>query len=102
MLKSRKALVTAIHALAEPKFHDSGYVKHIGGRESGLGRRPLRLWAPGRPIELDGFVLQSLYAVTEDGLITDATGGGAMIEDYDCFPVEDLQLLHKTLMEVMA
>ncbi len=98
---SRKRLVSEILVLAEPHFRDSGYNKHLDPSKGMFGpKRPLRLYAPTNPVEFeDGFVLTSMWAITEDGIMTDAEGGGAVLEGFDCFPMEDLRMLKRWLQK---
>lgn len=87
----RNQLISAIQELVEPNLYESGY------REGPIGKsRPLMLYAPKRngkiiTHKINGFVVQEIVAYTRTGLLTDAEGGGAMHEDYGCFPIEDLR-----------
>jgi hypothetical protein len=100
---SRKAVIKEIESLVAPHLRDSGYRKPLDPSKGILGgSRPLRLWAPKEPIRLDGFVMQDVIAVTEDGVIDDATGGGAMQSGFGCFPLEDLKSLRNVLRRELA
>jgi hypothetical protein len=84
-------------------MYDSGYRKALDPTKGILGgTRPLRLWAPpdkpsGALQNLGGFVLHEIYAVTKDGVMTDAYGGGAVTTPWQEIPVEDLLRLERSL-----
>lgn len=103
LTKTRGAVVADIQRLVEPHLRDSGYRRYLDPSK-GLfgGTRPLRLWAPDNPIELDGFALAEVLAVTEDGLLEDASGGGAVQGDWGCYPVEDLCALRDEVRRILA
>ena len=96
--------MASIRRKASPHLYESGYRTPLD-RKKGLlaGSRPLRIWAPtganGRPttIEINGFAVESLHAVTEDGLMTDAYGGGCVTTGFGGLPVEDLIAIDKAL-----
>lgn len=99
----RKAIVARIESLVTPLLHDSGYRMALDPSKGVLGgSRPLRLWAPSEPIQLDGFALVEVLAITEDGVIEDATGGGCITGTWDCYPVEDLKALLGAVERALA
>lgn len=103
MPRGRKAVVAEIGSIVTPRMRDSGYRKALDPSKGLLaGSRPLRVWVPDEPMQLDGYVLTDVVAITEDGVMTDATGGGCVTESWNCFPLEDLQLLLTTLRRVLG
>lgn len=92
----RRKVLAAIRKLFTPHFYESGYSTRRGD-----GRRPLLLWCPRdaagelKDVTFKGYRLTTLVAVTEDGLMVDAHGGGARTEPLSAFPLEDLMLLYK-------
>jgi hypothetical protein len=90
----RAGLVSSIEGLVAPHLRASGYRRVIDPSKGIFGgTRALLLWAPDEPIILDGFALTDVLAITEDGVMEDATGGGCVTGAWDCYPVEDLQML---------
>lgn len=93
-MASRKKLVQELLSTIEPYFYNSGYNKYLDPKKGLFGpKRPLQVYRPKDPVEFDGFVLQRMIAISEDGLITDAYGGGCIVESFECFPIEDLKML---------
>lgn len=94
----RRKVVRRILKKVKPHFYESGYNKHLEPKKGIFGaKRPLLLYRP-----CDDFVkmrntyyLSEFLAITEDGLITDAAGGGAFLEPFSAFPIEDLLYLEK-------
>lgn len=97
MAKSTKraAIVADIIRLAEPHFYDSGFNKVLDPKQGIFGpKRKLRVFREGEGgVAFEGYVLTEMLALSEDGPITDAAGGGCMVTSFDELPVEDLTLL---------
>ena len=96
----RRKLITAIHNIFVPHMWDSGYM--IGGRHKtgdSENSRPMKLWAPrdgnGRliTVTIQGYLLSSFCGYSENGLITDAYGGGCLTEPLSGYPIEDMLIL---------
>lgn len=95
-MTNRDAIVNEIKALIEPLMSDSGYCKALDHTRGILGpTRPLRIFNPENDVEFEGFVLTEMIALSEDGPITDAYAGGAVITSFDDLPVEDLVMLKR-------
>ena len=95
----RRRLVRQIKALATPRFRDMGYRKALDRKKGILGgTRPMRGTALKAPIALkfagDG---DEIIAITEDGVMIDACGGGCVTWGYGCLAVEDLARINHAL-----
>lgn len=96
LLAQRRKLIASIRKLFTPHFYESGYRKGRVGES-----RPLLLWCPRdsagktKEVTFDGYRLTNLVAVTEEGVMVDAYGAGAVTEPLRDFPLEDLMMLYK-------
>lgn len=93
--KERGALERQIEALIAPYLYESGYRRRAFAQD----RQMLRLWVPrnlaGKLTNktytlLGGFVVTTFEGFTEDGVITDAEGGGLATVSWASLPLEDL------------
>ena len=104
----RRFLVVRILKRMEPHLRDSGYRKALNPTKGLLGKsRPLRFWSPpdrknGEPQNLGGFLIGPIYAITEDGVMTEAWGGGAVTSQWRDIPLEDLVKLQNNIEKWLA
>ncbi len=98
---ARRRLIAELKRTFAPHMWDSGYQTGPDRRGSFDNSRPLKLWAPmdtyGKPkmIPFDGYALKEFWGFCENGIITDAYGGGCVTEPLTSFPLEDLLMLSK-------
>jgi hypothetical protein len=82
LTKIREEALKDIQSLVEPRLYESGFrIGKIG--ES----RAYRLFALPEPQTIGSI---TLIAVTEDGIATDAYGGGLVTESWDTVSTDDL------------
>lgn len=106
----RRRLLRRLKAEVEPLLYDSGYVRPLDRSKGLFGpTRPYRLYAfqdaneNVDPIVLrGGMAIQECYAITEDGVITDAYGHGAVTTYWRSVPVEDIEKLLKVVLKLKA
>lgn len=95
MARSPRAAVQSVLTLATPYFYNRGFNKHLDPALGMFGpKRPLRVYRPAAEVVFDGFILRNMLALSEDGPITDASGGGCVITWFEGLPMEDVTLLH--------
>lgn len=93
---ARRKVLAELRKLFAPHMWESGF--RIGPSGSS---RPMKLWAPrdarGKPtvVEFNGRALTEFWGFSEQGIITDAYGGGCVTEALTSFSLEDLLLLRK-------
>lgn len=99
---TKRQVINRIKQLVAPRLHDSGYVKQpFSGfgcvRLCTFGTRKDDRYIFPQPITLNvrGLVSfdeadESIEGFTEDGIITDAYGGGLLTRSYDTIALEDL------------
>lgn len=100
---ARRKVIAELRKLFAPHMWESGF------RTGPIGSsRPLKLWAPkdakGKPTQIL-FKWQSLtefWGVSEEGVITDANGGGCVTQDLASFSLEDLLMLHRWAVRPLA
>ena len=104
----RRFAIERIKRLVAPHMRDSGYRKALDPSKGLLaGSRALRVWSPpdrrnGQLQNLGGFVVQEVWCVTEDGVMTDAYGGGAVTTYWAAIPLEDLARLETMIPRWLA
>lgn len=93
---ARRKVIAELRKQFAPHMWESGFrVGPIGNS------RPMKLWAPkgadGKPtvVRFRGQALTEFWGLSEQGVITDAYGGGCVTQDLTCFSLEDLLMLHK-------
>jgi len=93
---ARRKVIAEVRKLFAPLMWESGYrIGPIGNS------RPMKLWAPtgadGKPtvVRFNGHALTEFWGLSEEGVITDAYGGGCVTQALASFPLEDLLMLHK-------
>jgi hypothetical protein len=105
-MKMKRKLIREIKRLIRPLLYDSGYRKALDPKQGILGpSRAWKVWRPGdnTPFKLrGGYKLTEFFAFYEDGMITDAYGGGAVFEAYEDFPVEDLHRLRSWVLRKLG
>jgi hypothetical protein len=91
----RQYVLNHLKAAIAPLLHDSGFVK-VTDRTKGIRgpTRPYRLYAFEDDRKLrGGMAIEDYRGFAEDGVITDAHGGGCVTTPWKQIPVEDLILL---------
>lgn len=87
----------------ENLLYDSGYVHHPDGLFSKTPSRPYKIYTTNKmtecPIVAEGHTFQQIVAFTEDGIMADASGGGASTVKLDDMPAEDVVLVIEKLVE---
>jgi hypothetical protein len=106
-MKMKRKLIREIQRLIRPLLYDSGYRKALDPRKGILGpTRAWKVWTPNAKQDFfklrGGYKLTEFVAFYEDGLITDAYGGGAVFETYNDFPVEDLFRLRNWVLRKLG
>lgn len=93
---ARRKVIRELRKLFAPQMWESGYrIGPIGNS------RPMKLWAPkgadGKPtvVRFKGQALTEFWGLSEEGVITDAYGGGCVTQPLASFSLEDLLMLHK-------
>jgi hypothetical protein len=93
---ARRKVIAELRKLFTPLMWESGY--RIGRIDDS---RPMKLWAPQGPdgkttvVRFKGQTLTEFWGLSEQGVITDAYGGGCVTQALASFPLEDLLMLHK-------
>ena len=100
----RRRLVRQIKALSAPRFHDMGYRKVLDPKKGIMGgTRPMRGVTLKTPIALKyAGDEDEVIAITEDGVMVGAHGGGCVTWGYGALSVEDLALVHRALAQGAA
>ncbi len=101
--KIRRNTVASIRRKTNPRLYDSGFQRAINKKKGILaGSRPYRLWALlEHKIELNGFSVDTVIAVTEDGLMVNVHGGGCTVMKYADIALEDLIRFNELLKDVL-
>lgn len=89
----RKKLTRAIMKLVAPRLHGSGYV----GVQLTVFKRERKIRYP-----LSSCLEEGIMGFTQDGIITDAYGGGLMTVGYDQVCLEDLIKINNMVKKVPA
>lgn len=94
--KLRSQTIAALKNKLDPLMYDSGFrVGKVGSS------RPMKLWSPkARPVIFEeGMALTEFWGWSEQGVITDAYGGGCITESLSSIPLEDLMMLQTWVEE---
>jgi hypothetical protein len=94
----RKSLIDTYNNVVKGLLYDSAYTY----MEKDGSNRPYRTYSTPDdkfPIEADGYSFNQIVAFTEDGIMSDANGGGASTVKITEMPVEDIILVINKLLD---